>query len=270
MGPQAQLVPAFALVMARQPIGVHALAGGMVGGEVQVVEAVELAGDVILLKDLKAHGTEGVIQVVAHLGDGVQTTAEGHGAGDGDVKVRVHLGGLHLQLVTALVQQSGQLSFHLVDGLAHLGSQGYVQLGQLLHQLGQAALLAQQRGLDVLQLRLGGDGDDALLALGQQLFQFFFHVFASSSSELFNGVKRNKKHLSSHVLGRKANFRGTTQLRGPCPRTHCPVTAGPGRAFPRGSSRANTAVHPKSACSRWPTLSAGCVGADLPVHSFFA
>ena len=147
--------------MARQPIGVHALAGGMVGGEVQVVEAVELAGDVILLKDLKAHGTEGVIQVVAHLGDGVQTTAEGHGAGDGDVKVRVHLGGLHLQLVTALVQQGGQLSFHLVDGLAHLRAQGYVQLGQLLHQLGQAALLAQQRGLDVLQLRLGGDGGDA-------------------------------------------------------------------------------------------------------------
>lgn len=104
----------------------------------------------------------------------MQTTAEGHGAGDGDVKVRVHLGGLHLQLVTALVQQSGQLSFHLVDGLAHLGPQGYVQLGQLLHQLGQAALLAQQRGLDVLQLRLGGDGGDALLALGQQLFQFSF------------------------------------------------------------------------------------------------
>ena len=177
MGTQAQLVPALALVVPGQPVGVHALAGGMVGREVQVVEAVQLAGDVVLLEDLEAHGAEGVVQVVAHLGDGVQAAAEGHGARHGDVEVGIHLGGLHLQLVTPRVQQGGQLSLHLIDGLAHLRAQGHVQLGQLLHQLRQAALLAQQRRLDVLQLRLADDGLDALSTLGQQLFQFFFHVY---------------------------------------------------------------------------------------------
>ena len=107
----------------------------------------------------------------------MQAAAEGHGARYGDVEVGIHLGGLHLQLVTPRVQQGGQLSLHLIDGLAHLRAQGYVQLGQLLHQLRQAALLAQQRRLDVLQLRLADDGLDALPTLGQQLFQFFFHVY---------------------------------------------------------------------------------------------
>ena len=163
--------------MPGQPVGVHALAGGVVGREVQVVEAVQLAGDVVLLEDLEAHGAEGVVQVVAHLGDGVQAAAEGHGARHGDVEVGIHLGRLHFQLVTPRVQQGGQLTLHLIDGLAHLRTQGYVQLGQLLHQLRQAALLAQQRRLDVLQLRLADDGLDALPTLGQQLFQFFFHVY---------------------------------------------------------------------------------------------
>ena len=96
VGAQAELIPALAFVMAREPIGVHTLPGGMVGGEVQIIEAIELAGDVVLLVDLKAHGAEGVIEVVAHLGDGVQTAGGGQVAGDGDVKIRVDLGGLEL------------------------------------------------------------------------------------------------------------------------------------------------------------------------------
>ena len=61
---------------------------------VLVVEAVQLAGDVVLLEDLEAHGAEGVVQVVAHLGDGMQAAAEGHGARYGDVEVGIHLGEL--------------------------------------------------------------------------------------------------------------------------------------------------------------------------------
>ena len=176
MGPQAQLLPAFPLVVTLQPVGVHALAGGMVGGKVQVVEAVQLAGDVILLIDLEAHGAEGVVQVVAHLGDGVQPTAEGQRPGHGDVEVGGDLRCLHLQLVPALLQQLRQLALGLVHSLAHLRTQGHVQLGQLLQQLRQAALLAQQQRLDLLQLRLTADALDPGAPLGQQLFQFFLHM----------------------------------------------------------------------------------------------
>ena len=148
----------------------------MVGREVQIVEAEQLAGDVVLLVDLKAHGAEGVVQVVAHLCDGVQTAAGGQYARHGDVEVGVHLGRLHLQLIAARIQQLSELGLGLVHRLAHLRTQGHVQLGQLLQQLCQAALLAQQQRLDLLQLRLGADGLDLGFALGEQLFQFFLHI----------------------------------------------------------------------------------------------
>ena len=176
MGPQAQLFPALALVVAIQPIGVHALPGGVVGGEVQVVEAVQLAGDVGLLEDLEAHGPERVVQVVAHLGDGVQAAGQGGRTGHGDVEVRVHLGGLQLQLLPLGLQQLRQLGLGLVHGLAHLRPQAYVQPGQLLQKPRQGALLAQQQALDLLQLAFAAGGLDLLLPLQQQLFQFFFHM----------------------------------------------------------------------------------------------
>ena len=148
----------------------------MIRREVQIVEAVQLTGDVVLLVDLEAHGAESVVQVVAHLGDGVQAAAEGQRARHGDVEVRVDLRGLHLQLVTPRVQQGGELALYLIHRLAHLRSQRHIQLGQLLHQLRQAALLAQQCGLDVLQLRFTADRLDPCLAFGKQLFQFLFHI----------------------------------------------------------------------------------------------
>ena len=175
VGTQAELIPALALVVALQPVGVHALTGGVVGGEVQIVEAVQLAGNVGLLKDLEAHGAEGVVEVVAHLGDGVQATGRRQDAGDGDIEVRRYLGGLQLQLLPPLIQQRRQLGLGLIHRLAHLRPQGGVQLGQFLQQPRQAALLAQQQGLDLLQLRFAADGGDAVLALLQQLCQFFFH-----------------------------------------------------------------------------------------------
>ena len=149
----------------------------MVGREVQVIEAVQLAGDIILLKDLKAHGAEGVVQIVAHLGDGVQPAAQRLDARHGDIEIGVYLRGLHL--VAPLIQQLRQLGFDLIDGLAHLGTQGNVQLGQLFQQLSQRALLTQQQRLDLLQLRLGADGLDLGLALCQKRVEFLFHVRSS-------------------------------------------------------------------------------------------
>ena len=205
MGPQAQLVPALALVVSGQPVGVHALPGGMVGREVQVVEAVQLAGDVVLLIDLKAHGAEGVVQVVAHLGNGVQAAAGGQYTRHGDIEVGIDLGRLHLQLVAALIQQLGQLGLGLIHRLAHLRTQGHVQLGQLLQQLRQAALLAQQQRLDLLQLRLGADGLDPGPALGEQLFQFLFHYNVMPPFESFASGDK-KTPFIPHDMGRKATL----------------------------------------------------------------
>ena len=126
----------------------------MVGGKVQIVEAVQLAGDVVFLVNFKAHGAEGVVKVVAHLGDGVQAAGGGQEAGHGDVKVRVNLRSLQLQVVSVLLDKLRQLRLGLVHGLAHLRTQCHIQLGNLLQQRRQAALLAQDGGLDVLQLRL--------------------------------------------------------------------------------------------------------------------
>ena len=201
VGTQAELIPALALVVALQPVGVHALTGGVVGGEVQIVEAVQLAGNVGLLKDLEAHGAEGVVEVVAHLGDGVQAPGRRQDAGDGDIEVRRYLGGLQLQLLPPLIQQRRQLGLGLIHRLAHFRPQGGVQLGQFLQQPRQAALLAQQQGLDLLQLRFAADGGDAVLALLQQLCQFFFHVGPPPYRIRFLG---RKKPFPPNNLGRKA------------------------------------------------------------------
>ena len=105
----------------------------------------------------------------------MQATGRRQDAGDGDIEVRRYLGGLQLQLLPPLIQQRRQLGLGLIHRLAHLRPQGGVQLGQFLQQPRQAALLAQQQGLDLLQLRFAADGGDAVLALLQQLCQFFFH-----------------------------------------------------------------------------------------------
>ena len=119
---------------------------GMVGREVQVVEAVQLAGDVGLLEDLKAHGAERIVQVVAHLGDGVQTA--GRGAECPARRCRSPGSTSDAFIFSSSrrwLQQLGQLGLGLVHRLAHLGTQGNVQLGQLLQQSRQRALLAQQQ-----------------------------------------------------------------------------------------------------------------------------
>ena len=175
VGTQAELIPALALVMTGQPVGVHALPGGMVGGEVQVVEAIELAGNVVLLVYFKAHGAEGVVEIVAHLGNGVQAACGGQKAGNGDIEVRVNLGSLQLQVVSVLLDKLGELGLGLIHGLAHLRTQGHIQLGHFLQQCRQAALLAQNGGLDVLQLGFVLGCQDLLSALLEQSVQLFFH-----------------------------------------------------------------------------------------------
>ena len=99
---QAELFVCGAAVVACNPIGVHALAGGVVRREIQLVERVKLARDVILLEDLKAHGAERVVQIVAHLGDGMQRAARRQDAGHGAVEVRGNLGSLQLQFLSLI------------------------------------------------------------------------------------------------------------------------------------------------------------------------
>lgn len=107
---------------------------------------------------------------------GCRPPDRGGGAGDGDVEVRVHLGGLQLQLLPLTLQQLRQLGLGLVHGLAHLRPQAHVQPGQLLQKARQGALLAQQQALDLLQLAFAAGGADLLLPLLQQLCQFLFHM----------------------------------------------------------------------------------------------
>ena len=186
---QAELVPALTLVVPLEPVGIHAFTGGMVRGEVEVIEREQLAGDVALLIDLKAHGAERVVQVIAHLRDGVQAARERTDAGHGDVKVGRDLGSLHLQLRAALVDQLSQLRLRVVDGLAHLGADGRVELRQLLEQLRQRTLLAEQDSFDLLQLGLTLDRRDALSALLEQMVEFLFHIGPPFNRMIF-GIKK--------------------------------------------------------------------------------
>ena len=61
VGTQTELLICASGVMPFQPVGVHALSRRMVLGEIQLVKGVQLACDIIFLKNLKAHGTEGVV-----------------------------------------------------------------------------------------------------------------------------------------------------------------------------------------------------------------
>ena len=74
-----------------------------------------------------------------------------------------------------LLDKLGELGLGLVHGLAHLRTQGNIQLGHLLQQRRQAALLAQNGGLDVLQLRLVLGRQNFFPALPEQFIQLFFH-----------------------------------------------------------------------------------------------
>ena len=55
------------------------------------------------------------------------------------------------------------------DGSTHLTAGAGLTLGRL-------CAVAQQQGLDLLQLRLAADALDPGAPLGQQLFQFFLHM----------------------------------------------------------------------------------------------
>ena len=96
VGTQAELLVGASAVMPRDPVGIHALPGRMVRREIQLVKSVQLTGNLVLLKDLKPHRPERVVQIVAHLGNGMEAAAGGHDARNRTVKVRGNLGCLQL------------------------------------------------------------------------------------------------------------------------------------------------------------------------------
>jgi len=78
------------------------------------------------------------------------------------------------------------------------------------------------------------------------------------------GAAENKKALRP-TLGRKAHFRGTTQIRAEA-HTCALITEGDRHVSMEAPGRTKPGVR-RSACSRWPTLSAAAFQVIFPFHS---
>ena len=79
-------------VMAGKPVRIHALTGRMVLREIQLIERIQLACDVVLLINLKSHGAKRVIEVVAHLRNRMKSSVHRHNARYAAVEIRRNLG----------------------------------------------------------------------------------------------------------------------------------------------------------------------------------
>ena len=177
VGTQAQLLVRVAGVMSFQPVGIHALPRRMGGRKVQCIECGELTGDVIALEDLESHGAERVVQVIAHLGDGMKSACEGLRSRYGPVEVGRDLGALQFQFIPSRVDKLAERVLRLVDRLPEFPAFLRKEIRQFLHQLGQLTLLAQKVCLDVLKVDFAPGGEDHLLAFLEHQHQFLFHTF---------------------------------------------------------------------------------------------
>ena len=100
--------------MAFEPVGIHAFPGRMVLREIQLIKGIHLACDLVLLKNLESHGTEGVVQVVAHLCDRMQPSRTGWSSRNGTIKIRRNFRGLQLQGRPLCINQFRYLILGLV------------------------------------------------------------------------------------------------------------------------------------------------------------
>ncbi len=134
VGTQAELFVRASLIMALQPVGIHAFPGRMVRREIQLVKGVHLACDLVLLEDLESHGTEGIVQVVAHLRDRMQPALPWKDSGNRTVKIRRHFRGFQLQIRPLCVNPFRDLPLCLVEPCSHFGAKLRNQIRKLLHQ----------------------------------------------------------------------------------------------------------------------------------------
>ena len=152
---ETKLVVSRARIVSLEPIGVHALTCGVVRREIQIVERVVFACDLGAREHLKAHRAKGVVEVVAHLCDGVKSADLGLKAGDGAVEVCGDLGCLELESLASALDLLAEKRLDVVDSLTHLGAERDVKLGDLLEKLGDASLLTEKRALYLLKLGFG-------------------------------------------------------------------------------------------------------------------
>ena len=151
---QAELIVCRTGIVSLEPIGIHALASGMVGREVKIVECVIFACYLRTRKYLKAHRTECIVKIIAHLSYGVKSTYLGLKSGDSAVKVCGDLGSLKLECLASALYLLSKEALNVVDCLSHFGTERNVKLGDLLKKLGDASLLSEKRALYLLQLSL--------------------------------------------------------------------------------------------------------------------
>ena len=126
----------------------------MVLGEIELVKSIQLTGDIVLLENLKSHGAEGIIEVIAHLCDGVKAAAQRQIARYGTVKIRRHFGSFQLQFHPLVVDQFCNMVLGLVQHFSHLGTKSCIEIGELFHHHAQRTLFAHKSSLDTLQLAL--------------------------------------------------------------------------------------------------------------------
>ena len=101
----------------------------MIGRKVQMVEFVQLAGDLGPFIDIEVQRDEHVVQVRDHLRDGVDAAQRTPGPRQGDIDAigqRRRIG----ELVLAPRQLGGELFFELVDRGTHVPAPGCLERAQ--------------------------------------------------------------------------------------------------------------------------------------------
>ena len=160
VGTQTKLFVCRTRIVSLQPIGIHTLTRGVIGREIQIIKSVIFTCDLGTREDLKAHGTECIVQVIAHLCDGMKTADLGLKAGNRTVKILGNGGRLELYRLASALDLLGEEIFDVVDSLSHFRAKRNVKLRDLLEKLGNASLLSEKRSLYLLKLSLGLCGFD--------------------------------------------------------------------------------------------------------------
>ena len=156
MGAKAELLVCASAVMAFQPVGIHALPGRMVGRKVQFIERIHLTCDLILFKNLKSHGAERIVQVIAHLRDRMKSPAGRKNPRNRAVKIGGYFRSFQLQLHSLFIDQFLDLVLRLIQQFSHFRTNGYVQRRDIFHQKAECSLLSDIRAFHILKFSLTG------------------------------------------------------------------------------------------------------------------
>ena len=171
------------------------VAGRVIGGRVERVEAMPLRLDLGTVGDDEAQLAEGSENAFAGAGERMERTGGSVGAREGRVDGRAEGGG---DLgVLDLGQQGGEQLFdgllRLVDQLAHDRAFFLREGGHPLHHLGQGAIGADDARLEGFELGAGGDGGGFLGGGGDELGELLLHGLICALAEKVG----KRKHLKT-------------------------------------------------------------------------